>query len=382
MLLKKATKLLGFLVMSSFLLGAMVSISPTAYASTASATYSGPTLRLPWLSGTHQISGYSYNCGDHTGKDQYAIDFDLRNEQVTAVFDGTVHIGQFDPNGYGNNLWVTNGQYRAVYAHLSSIQVTEGQSVTQGQILGISGSTGRSTAPHLHFSLRNGGTGSYDGTAVMPEPMSGYTGFSHYGYTYDKYQGYSDQYGPVCGFNNQGEPAYDPGAVPSSSPTINFSVTMPGISNTSGNNNSPKHPSRTATVQIKDANSNVVQTISTTVIYSQNTGAYSGSANAGTLSSGAYTVSVKLSNSLSKQFPGFFTSPVATVNEPGLALVSGDINGDNVLDILDYNDLLSCFGSKFPTCQFNPSADLNDDGVVDGIDYNIWLRDSQTQPPS
>ena len=67
----------------------------------------------------------------------------------------------------------------------------------------------------------------------------------------------------------------------------------------------------------------------------------------------------------------------ATWNPGQIALISGDINQDNSMDILDYNILMSCYGSK--ACSYKTNSDLNDDGVVDGIDYNIWLRNSQTQ---
>jgi hypothetical protein len=194
------------LVLLSFLLvlgGILASLSIMVYAhqrQTTSQAFSDamPNLRLPWLYGSYAIT-QSYNCSydstmpDHVGKDKFAIDFALPDTptrtQVTAVFSGTVHIGQFDGKGYGNNLWVSNGNWRAVYGHLSDdikksdgtiikgIQVTEGQSVTQGQVLGLSGRTGWATGPHLHFALRYGGVDKYDGSPEKPEPMSGYTGF-------------------------------------------------------------------------------------------------------------------------------------------------------------------------------------------------------------
>jgi murein DD-endopeptidase MepM/ murein hydrolase activator NlpD len=52
------------------------------------------------------------------------------------------------------------------YLHLSRIDVTAGQSVAQGQVIGLSGSTGRSTGPHLHFSIANA-----SGVLVDPETV-------------------------------------------------------------------------------------------------------------------------------------------------------------------------------------------------------------------
>src|SRR5205814_583352 len=131
MLSRLILRLRGLIVVALviMLLGLNVSFSPIAQAAN-STTYNGPALRLPWIFGDYTVAGYSYNCGDHVNHDQFALDFGLINFSISAVYNGTVHIGAFDPNGYGNNLWVSSGKYRAIYAHLSSIAVREGQHVT------------------------------------------------------------------------------------------------------------------------------------------------------------------------------------------------------------------------------------------------------------
>ena len=78
-----------FIVVTLSLSGVSVFVSTNAVAAT---TYAGPPLRLPWASGSQNISGNTYNCGDHTGKDQYAIDFGLRYVPVTAVFAGVIEL--------------------------------------------------------------------------------------------------------------------------------------------------------------------------------------------------------------------------------------------------------------------------------------------------
>lgn len=57
--------------------------------------------------------------------------------------------------GYGNMIIITHEKgIQTVYAHLRDIYITQGQTVTQGQVIGELGNTGRSTGPHLHFEVR------------------------------------------------------------------------------------------------------------------------------------------------------------------------------------------------------------------------------------
>jgi murein DD-endopeptidase MepM/ murein hydrolase activator NlpD len=66
--------------------------------------------------------------------------------------------------GYGNMVEVDHGNgFATRYAHLSAIDVEVGQTVRIGQIVGKTGSTGRSTGPHLHYETR------VDGEAVDPQ---------------------------------------------------------------------------------------------------------------------------------------------------------------------------------------------------------------------
>jgi len=78
---------------------------------------------------------------------------------ILAADSGTVI--QAGPNGgYGNCVMISHGGGRVtLYGHMSSIAVSYGQAVTQGQVIGYVGSTGMSTGPHLHFEVRvNGAT--------------------------------------------------------------------------------------------------------------------------------------------------------------------------------------------------------------------------------
>jgi murein DD-endopeptidase MepM/ murein hydrolase activator NlpD len=80
---------------------------------------------------------------------------------IKAAQDGVVSvvsIGTWD-GGYGNNVWVDNGKGIAThYAHMSSVYVHPGDSVSAGKtIIGAIGMTGRTTGPHVHFEVRQNG---------------------------------------------------------------------------------------------------------------------------------------------------------------------------------------------------------------------------------
>ena len=84
---------------------------------------------------------------------------DIANPAAPAVVasrGGTViSAGWNFPQAYGINIIIDHGDgYRTLYAHLSSVVVSLGQSVLRGQVIGKMGSTGRSTGVHLHFEIR------------------------------------------------------------------------------------------------------------------------------------------------------------------------------------------------------------------------------------
>jgi len=90
--------------------------------------------------------GYEY----HEGQD---IDAEY-GTPVQAAASGKVTIAGRQ-RGYGNVVYVDHGAGLSTrYGHLSQINVAVGQSVTRGQTIGLVGSTGRSTGPHLHYEVR------------------------------------------------------------------------------------------------------------------------------------------------------------------------------------------------------------------------------------
>jgi murein DD-endopeptidase MepM/ murein hydrolase activator NlpD len=73
---------------------------------------------------------------------------------VEAAASGKITIAGWQ-RGYGNVVYVDHGSgFSTRYGHLSKINVAVGQAVTTGDILGLVGSTGRSTGPHLHYEVR------------------------------------------------------------------------------------------------------------------------------------------------------------------------------------------------------------------------------------
>ncbi|AOV09252.1 murein hydrolase activator EnvC family protein [Sporosarcina ureilytica] len=90
---------------------------------------------------------------------------------IVAAGDGVV--GRTGVIGtYGNVIMIThsvNGKiYTTLYAHLSGINVSPGQVVSKGQVIGSMGNTGRSSGPHLHFEFHVGGWTGYGPSAVNP----------------------------------------------------------------------------------------------------------------------------------------------------------------------------------------------------------------------
>jgi murein DD-endopeptidase MepM/ murein hydrolase activator NlpD len=75
---------------------------------------------------------------------------------VRAVAAGTVKFAGWSNQGYGNLVVIDHGGYQTLYAHLSALSVSTGQSVAAGTTIGLMGNTGFSTGPHLHFEIRLG----------------------------------------------------------------------------------------------------------------------------------------------------------------------------------------------------------------------------------
>ena len=115
------------------------------------ADYQGTSSGLAWPMPAAKKLSQSYSSRHR------AIDVPCRDCEVVAAGDGIVQLAGWQ-TGYGNTIVINHGNgISSRYGHGKSLSVKAGDSVTQGQAIMISGSTGRSTGPHLHFEIKING---------------------------------------------------------------------------------------------------------------------------------------------------------------------------------------------------------------------------------
>jgi murein DD-endopeptidase MepM/ murein hydrolase activator NlpD len=106
-------------------------------------------------------SGFGYRTDPITGATAYHAGLDIGagcGTPIKAAGTGVILSAGFNSGGYGNMTLINHGNgLSTLYGHQSSIIVSAGQSVTQGQVIGYVGSTGKSTGCHLHFEVRVNG---------------------------------------------------------------------------------------------------------------------------------------------------------------------------------------------------------------------------------
>ena len=111
-------------------------------------------------------SPFGYRIDPFTGKRTMhnGVDLAARSAIVYSMFDGTVEKTGYDSRS-GSFIILRHSNFRISYCHLSRILVTKGQSVLAGYPVGITGSTGRATAEHLHV------TAKYKGGVINPQVL-------------------------------------------------------------------------------------------------------------------------------------------------------------------------------------------------------------------
>lgn len=129
----------------------------------AQSTYVGGTFMWPLPAGNNVVTcKYGMRTHPITGKRKLHTGVDLRASTGTKVYaanKGTVTTSGYS-SAWGNYIIISHGGgITTLYAHLSKRSVSKDDKVKQGDIIGYSGNTGYSTAPHLHFEIsKNGST--------------------------------------------------------------------------------------------------------------------------------------------------------------------------------------------------------------------------------
>lgn len=107
-----------------------------------------------------------YTSDEKTGEKHFGFDFAVKNgTSVTTTASGVVTFAGWDDN-LGNLVVIDHGNgYETIYGHNEKLLVEEGDVVLKGDMISLSGNTGRSTAPHLHYEIRR------NGVAIDPAPF-------------------------------------------------------------------------------------------------------------------------------------------------------------------------------------------------------------------
>jgi len=123
----------------------------------------------PILESANFTSGYGIRSDPFRGRAAMHAGIDLAGPYGTPIYataDGIVNRSEWNSGGYGNLVEINHGQgIQTRYGHLSRLLVRPGQRVRRGELIGLMGSTGRSTGSHLHYEVR------IDGRAVNPVPF-------------------------------------------------------------------------------------------------------------------------------------------------------------------------------------------------------------------
>ncbi|MBR6469998.1 MAG: M23 family metallopeptidase, partial [Lachnospiraceae bacterium] len=128
-------------------------------------TYDGGMFKFPCPNYTRISDDYGMRMHPILKVEKFHNGVDLAapsGSPILAAYDGDVVSAGYS-SSMGNYIMIDHGDSLiTIYMHASSLNVSTGQSVSKGQKIGAVGSTGRSTGPHLHFSVRK------DGNYVSP----------------------------------------------------------------------------------------------------------------------------------------------------------------------------------------------------------------------
>jgi len=131
----------------------------SAFWDTISGLSKGKSSQFIWPLLGNVVSPFGWRVHPVLGIRQHHDGIDIDVPEGTTVYASTGGTVYFygEQSGYGNVLILQHdGGFITMYGHLKSSLVTKGQYVEKGQKIAISGNTGISSGPHLHFEMRNG----------------------------------------------------------------------------------------------------------------------------------------------------------------------------------------------------------------------------------
>jgi murein DD-endopeptidase MepM/ murein hydrolase activator NlpD len=138
-------------------------VAPPLLAREPASAAGGDTAGGPWIPARWPLSVPAYRtrgmaAGDSSGETHQGIDLAVPvGAEVRAAGAGAVKATGSDP-AYGLFVLLEHRDgYESMYGHLSRVLVSQGDVVRAGQVIALSGNTGRSSAPHLHFEVRRQG---------------------------------------------------------------------------------------------------------------------------------------------------------------------------------------------------------------------------------
>lgn len=117
--------------------------------------FTGEPGEIGWPCPGNVSSPFGYRADPFTGEKRFHAGVDIANREGTEIRSAAsgVVIWTGRAGGYGNRVIIDHGSFRTAYAHLQKILVKPGREVKGGDVIGLMGSTGRSTGPHLHFEV-------------------------------------------------------------------------------------------------------------------------------------------------------------------------------------------------------------------------------------
>jgi hypothetical protein len=186
--------------------------------------------------------------------------------------------------------------------------------------------------------------------------------------------------------------SFGPTATPSAK-TMALTIFLHSIGNSGDNvnpnqfsfsNKNPLHPTVPIDVFIYNTLNQLTASATGTITYASTSGNYLGTVDfPNQVPDGLFTVKVRTPGHLRKLISGIQVFHAGQNDLPSVALVAGDVNGDNIINILDYNMIINCYSDLQAAASCTNSiktlTDLNDDNAVDQIDYNLFLREISVQ---